>query len=107
MGTFYDGRIYGIGWEIYDENGFFIQEFEQNDVREMTPKDVQDVKTQYDQLTKHEKHHAKFYFLTSCQVAIDCKNIYGFGSETKIVKFPIKHCQLVQFFEKGYVPMFV
>ena len=97
MAIIYDGKIYGIRWEIFDEFGDFLKEYEQNDIREMTPEDIRDIKTEYDKLTEHEKHHGKYYFLMGCQEALDCRNIYGFNTVYKIAIVPVNRHKLEHF----------
>ena len=56
MGIYYDGTVYGIGWELYNEDYTqMIIKFEKQYEEKMTTEQIQEVKSDYDKLSETEK----------------------------------------------------
>jgi len=67
MGIYYDGIVYGIGWELYNTDYTkLIIEYEKRYEGKMTAEQIQEVKSDYNKLSDTEKFHCMYYVLTSC-----------------------------------------
>ena len=72
MGIYYDEIVYGIGWELYNEDYTkLVIEYEMQYRNKMTTEDIQDVKTDYDKLSDTEKEQCMYYVLTRCTTTYD------------------------------------
>ena len=67
MGIYYDGIVYGIGWELYNEDytKLFIKYEKQYDEK-MTTEQIQEVQSDYDKLSETEKEQCTYFFFTRC-----------------------------------------
>ena len=75
MGIYYDGIVYGIGWELYNEDYTkLIIEFEKKYEEKMTAEQIQEVKSDYDKLSDTEKTQCTYYILTSCTTSHETNN---------------------------------
>jgi len=67
MGIYYDGIVYGIGWELYNTDCTKrIIEYEKRYEEKMTTEQIQEIKSDYDKLSDTEKFHCMYYVLTTC-----------------------------------------
>jgi len=99
MGIYYDGKVYGVGWKLYDyENKTFIVKFEKNFMREMTEIDIRPIKDAYENLTDDIKKNKDFqvYVFSSCQ------STYNLGSLPQISRYSsINKQQFKEYLETG------
>lgn len=67
MGIYYDGTVYGIGWELYNEDYTkLIIAYEKQYDEKMTTEQIQEVKSDYDKLSETEKEQCTYFFFTRC-----------------------------------------
>ena len=67
MGIYYDGIVYGIGWELYNADYTkLVIEYEKRYEGKMTTEQIQEVKSDYDKLSDTEKFDCMYYVLTTC-----------------------------------------
>ena len=67
MGIYYDGIVYGIGWELYNEDYTkMIIKFEKQYDEKMTTEQIQKAKSDYDKLSETEKEQCTYFFFTRC-----------------------------------------
>lgn len=67
MGIYYDGIVYGIGWEWYTEDYTkLIIAYEKQYDEKMTTEQIQEVKSDYDKLSETEKEQCTYFFFTRC-----------------------------------------
>jgi hypothetical protein len=96
MGINYDGNVYGIGWELYDENDNFIKKFEKNYLHIMTFENINEIKGEFNKLTFYEKKYANFFVYTSYQCT------YETNSSREYVPYSINIFKLENFFTNGF-----
>ena len=84
MGIYSNGKVYGIRWYIKDEYDEYIIYYEQKYETELTPKNIQEIKEKYDDLSNMELSIAKFSYYTKCTSTIDI----GSGSDNFMSWFP-------------------
>lgn len=105
MGIYYDGKVYGVGWELYDyENKTFIVKFEKTFTREMTEIDIRPIKDSYENLSDDVKNNEDFhvYVFSSCQ------STYNLGSLPQISRYSaINKQQFEQYLTTGYTDAIV
>lgn len=105
MGIYYDGKVYGVGWELYDyKNKTFIVKFEKTFTREMTLEDIRPIKDAYENLTDDVKNNKEFcvYVFSSCQ------STYNLGSLPQISRYSaINKQQFEQYLTTGYTDAIV
>lgn len=98
MGIYYDGNVYGIGWELYNEDYTqMIIKFEKQYKEKMTPEQIQEVQSDYDKLSDTEKDKCTYYVLTSCTTTYDINN-----TDNYICIYSISKERLELFFQNGY-----
>jgi hypothetical protein len=67
MGIYYDGNVYGIGWELYNEDYTkLVIKYEKRYEEKMTTEQIQEVQSDYDKLSDQDKAQCTYYVLTSC-----------------------------------------
>ena len=67
MGIYYDGIVYWIGWESYNEDYTkLIISYEKQYDEKITTEQIQEVKSDYDKLSETEKEQCTYFFLTRC-----------------------------------------
>ena len=92
----YDEIVYGIGWELYNEDYTkLVIEYEQQYRAKMTMEDIQDVKSDYDKLSDTEKAQCTYYILTRCTTT------YDINTPTMCVPFTVSKELLELFFHDG------
>jgi hypothetical protein len=97
MGIYYDGIVYGIGWELYNEDYTkCIIKYEQQYLAKMTMEDIQDVKSDYDKLSDTEKDQCTYYILTRCSTT------YNINTPTMCVPMAVSKERLELFFVNGH-----
>ena len=97
MGIFYDGIVYGIGWELYnDDYTQLITRLEKQSKEKMTPEQIQEVQKEYNKLSDTEKDQCKYYVLTSCTTS------YEINSNSYICTYSFSKERLELFFQNGY-----
>ena len=105
MGIYYDGKVYGVGWKLYDyKNKTFIVKFEKTFTREMTLEDIRPIKDSYENLSDDVKNNKDFhvYVFSSCQTT------YNFGSLPQISRYSsINKQQFEQYLTTGYTDAIV
>jgi hypothetical protein len=98
MGIYYDGIVYGIGWELYNEDYTkCIIKFEKKYEEKMTTEQIQEVKSDYDKLSEDEKEQCAYFFFTSCTTTYEIINTPTMG-----VPYMVSKERLELFFENGY-----
>jgi hypothetical protein len=98
MGIYYDGKVYGISWKIYDncDDGDIIKRFEKSYDEKMNVENISEIKEEFDKLATTEKENTKFYVLTSCY------STYEINSSSNFVWYSFKKTRLINFFLNGY-----
>jgi len=97
MGIYYDGIVYGIGWELYNEDYTkLIIGFEKRYEEKMTMEQIQEVKSEYDKLSETEKEQCTYYAFTSCTTT------YEINTAPMIVPYTLNKERLELFFQNGY-----
>jgi len=72
MGIYYDGNVYGIGWELYNADYTrLIIKYEKQYEEKMTTEQIQEVKSDYDKLSDIEKAQCTYIFFTRCTTTYD------------------------------------
>jgi len=64
MSVYYDNLIYGIGWNIYN-NDKIITKYEKHYNEKMTMEQIRKVEEEYNKLTNSEKKDIKFFIVTN------------------------------------------
>lgn len=96
MGIYYDGTVYGIGWELYNEDYTkLIIAYEKQYEEKMTTEQIQEVKSDYDKLSETEKEQCTYYILTSCTTT------YEINTPTTRVPVAVSKERLELFFHDG------
>ena len=96
MGIYYDGIVYGIGWEFYNEDYTkLVIAYEQQYKEKMTMEDIQEVKSDYDKLSDTEKDQCTYYILTRCSTT------YDINTPTMCVPMAVSKERLELFFHDG------
>lgn len=104
MGIYYDNIIYGVSWEIFNnddkEQYNIIKKFEKSYKEKMNLKNIQEIKTEYDKITDIEKININFYVLLNCSTTyeIDICNSY-------VSWYSFEKKSLENFFINGYVKL--
>jgi hypothetical protein len=97
MGIYYDGNVYGIGWELYDyENMVFMIKFEKRTKNKMTMEELQEVKIEYNKLMEEQKEECDYYVITECSTTY---NLYEPALRTK---YGFARKRLERLFLNGY-----
>lgn len=100
MGIYYDYKIYGIGWELF-QNDICIKRFQKSYKEKMTLEQIQEVEMEYNILTKYEKENMKYFIITSCTCS------YELNSSNFFVNSYMNKSKLEEIFKSGepsYVP---
>lgn len=71
MGIYSNGIIYGVGWRVYDASDNLIQEYERKFPTKMTPKNVEEVKRDFDRIEENDKSTISIYFITMASTSYD------------------------------------
>jgi hypothetical protein len=97
MGIYYDGNVYGIGWELYNEDytKLFIK-YEKRYEEKMTTEQIQEVKSDYDKLSDLDKAQCTYYVLTSCSTT------YEINTPAMHVPYAVSKDRLELFFANGH-----
>ena len=96
MGIYYDGIVYGIGWELYNADYTkLVIEYDKRYEKKMTTEQIQEVKSDYDKLNDTEKFHCMYYVLTSCTTS------YEINTPTMHVPVAVSKERLELFFHDG------
>lgn len=97
MGIYYDNKIYGVGWELYDEDEInIVRHFEKKYENEMTMEQIQECKVEYDKFTDIEKENSKFY------VIVSFSSTYEINNDKYYVPYRFYKNRLEQFFLNGH-----
>jgi len=97
MGIYYDGNVYGIGWELYNEDYTkLVIEFDQQYREKMTMEDIQYVKSEYDKLSETEKEQCTYFFFTSCITS------YEINTTAMRAPYTVSKQRLELFFANGH-----
>jgi len=93
MGIYYDGIVYGIGWELYnaDYTKLFIK-YEKRYEEKMTTEQIQEVQSDYDKLSETEKEQCTYFFFTSCITT------YETNTAPMLVPYAVSKVRLELFF---------
>lgn len=92
MGIYNDGRLYGICWEIYDDDEEIIKQREYKSATPLTVEEIPKIQTEYNLLTPEERKNARIYRMTQCS------DTYGNDFSTSPSWGSIKEYQLKELF---------
>jgi hypothetical protein len=97
MGIYYDGNVYGIGWELYNEDYTkLVIKYEKRYEEKMTTEQIQEVQSDYDKLSDLDKAQCTYYVLTSCTTT------YEINTTAMHVPYAVGKERLELFFVNGY-----
>lgn len=97
MGIYYDGTVYGIGWELYNEDYTkLIIAYEKQYDEKMTTEQIQEVKSDYDKLSETEKEQCTYFFVTSCTTT------YEINTTAMHVPYSVSKERMELFFVNGH-----
>ena len=92
MGIYYDGIVYGIGWELYNADYTkLVIEYEKRYEGKMTTEQIQEVKSDYDKLSDTEKFDCMYYVLTTCTTTYEELKMIVLEIKTKIFRKHIRN----------------
>ena len=92
MGIYNDGKLYGICWEIYDENEKMVRNWEYKSATPLTVEEIPKIQTEYNLLIPEERENARIYRMTQCS------DTYGNDFSTYPSWGSIKEYQLKELF---------
>lgn len=93
MGIYNDGKLYGICWEIYNNDEEIIKHWEYfNKATPLTVEEIPKIQTEYNLLTPEERENARIYRMTQCS------DTYGNDFSTYPSWGSIKEYQLKELF---------
>ena len=95
MGIYSNGKIYGIRWNIFDENIIdIIKTYEKKDeVNQINYQMIYEIQMEYNQLSEDEKKKASFTYYTLCSSS--------YGKGTFMSWFPMNRDQLENLLNQG------
>ncbi len=99
MTIHYDGKVYGVCWNIYDSSENFVRRFEKVYSKPMNSQQIQDVIEDFNKLSSEEKCFAKMRFYTYCSTK------YVDGGGKFMCWFPGKKESLIAMNLTGHIRM--
>jgi hypothetical protein len=97
MGIYYDGIVYGVGWEIYNyDEKCYDKRFEKQFETKMTLENIAEVKAEFDNLSDTEKEKCSYYVITSCATT------YDENTDPFFTRYAFTRVRLERFFENGF-----
>jgi len=78
MGIYNDGNVYGVLWNIYDDDGNSTLNYDIKYEQKMTREQIDEVKKEYDKLTLEQTKEIQIKFYTKATTSYEPANSSSF-----------------------------